>query len=216
MNKPFQSITLRGRERRLRQMAIHALEQYDLDISSIHRLGWFTNMLFRVRTTQGKSYALRLCAPGWRTEMDIHSETLWLKAIHLDTDIPAPRPIPARNGELVIEAPLPDIPGYGRCVLMTWIPGTPLGKHLTEKNLYKMRGLWGYPVQDIAMAMQDLMTDVPPQAFETLQAAFRRGYESLLPWPEVYRDQVDVFRAGRILWVANRAKRNRRCARVGF
>ena len=53
------------------------------------------------------------------------------------------------------------------------------------------------------MALQDLMTDVAPDAFEPLQAAFRKGYESLEPWPEQYPGQVDVFRAGRMLWVAN-------------
>jgi Ser/Thr protein kinase RdoA (MazF antagonist) len=63
--------------------------------------------------------------------------------------------------------------------------------------------IWGYPVQDIAMAMQDLMTDVAPDAFEPLQAAFRCGYESLLPWAETYLGQIETFRAGRMLWVAN-------------
>jgi len=63
--------------------------------------------------------------------------------------------------------------------------------------------LWGYPVQDIAMAMQDLMTDVPVDAYEPLLAAFRGGYESMLPWPEAYEGQMDAFRAGRLFWVAN-------------
>jgi Ser/Thr protein kinase RdoA (MazF antagonist) len=303
VNKPLKSLTMRGQVRRLRKLALHALEQYDLDVSSFHMLGWPTNLLFHVRTHPGKSYVLRICYPGWRTETDIRSETMWLKAISLETDIVAPRPIPARNGEMVIDAPLPGLPGYGRCVLMTWIPGTPLSKQLTEANLYKMgvlftrlhayslrftppsgftqrkmnsplardeenvlfqpgclakltsseqsillktkervdqafqqlyahpaglrvihndlwhgninvyRGhlypldfedtLWGYPVQDIAMAMQDLMDDVSPEAFEPRQAAFRLGYTSLLPWPEEYEGQVDTFRAGRILWKAN-------------
>jgi Ser/Thr protein kinase RdoA (MazF antagonist) len=303
VNKPLRSLTLRGQVRRLRQLAIHTLEQYDLDISSFHLLGWYTNLLFRVRTKQGTSYVLRLCAPGWRTEIDIRSEVLWLQAINQETDIVAPRPIPARNGEFVIEAPLPSIPEYGRCVLMTWMPGTPLGKQLTEANLFKLgvlfarlhdyslrftpppgftqrkmdqplardeenvlfqpgcltglnsheqdilvrtkdrvdkafrqlyaqpdglrvihndlwhgnikvyRGhlypvdfedtIWGYPIQDIAMAMQDLMSDVAPDAYMQLLTAFRRGYESLLAWPEAYEGQMDTFRAGRILWIAN-------------
>ena len=138
MNKPLQSLTVRGQVRRLRQLAIHSLEQYDLDISSFHLLGWFTNLLFRVRTTQGTSYVLRICYPGWRTETDIRSEAMWLQAISQETDIVAPRPIAARKGEFVIDTPLPGIPGYGRCLLMTWIPGAPLGKHLTNANLYKM------------------------------------------------------------------------------
>ena len=303
MIKPFQSLTPHGQARRLRQLALHALDQYDLEIASIHLLGMFTNTLFRVRTTQGLSYVLRLCAPGWRTETDIRSEAMWLQAISQKTDIVVPRPIPARNGEFVVEAPLPGIPEYGRCLLMTCLPGAPLGNHLTEANLFTMgvlfarlhdyslrftpppgftrrkmdqflardeenvlfqqdclaglnsherdilvktknrvdeafrllyadpaglrvihndlwhgniniyRGhlypvdfedtIWGYPLQDIAMAMQDLMTDVPADGYQPLLAAFRRGYESLLSWPEAYPSQIDTFRAGRMLWVGN-------------
>jgi Ser/Thr protein kinase RdoA (MazF antagonist) len=62
---------------------------------------------------------------------------------------------------------------------------------------------WGYPVQDIAMAMQDLMQDVSPERYDPLLRAFRRGYESLRPWPEAYEGEMDIFRVGRMLWVAN-------------
>jgi Ser/Thr protein kinase RdoA (MazF antagonist) len=63
--------------------------------------------------------------------------------------------------------------------------------------------IWGYPVQDIAMALQDLMVDVERDAYAPLQIAFRRGYESVCSWPERYESQIDTFRAGRMLWVAN-------------
>ena len=63
--------------------------------------------------------------------------------------------------------------------------------------------IWGYPVQDIAMALQDLMVDLAPDEFGPLQNAFREGYESVRQWPEEYEGQSDTFRAGRMLWVAN-------------
>jgi Ser/Thr protein kinase RdoA (MazF antagonist) len=63
--------------------------------------------------------------------------------------------------------------------------------------------IWGYPVQDIAMALQDLMEEAEAEEFEALQNTFRQGYESRAQWPERYEGQIDVFRAGRMLWVAN-------------
>jgi Ser/Thr protein kinase RdoA (MazF antagonist) len=63
--------------------------------------------------------------------------------------------------------------------------------------------VWGYPVQDIAMAFQDLMQAVPAEAFEPLMAAFREGYTRRAPWPETYAGEIDLFRAGRWLWVTN-------------
>jgi Ser/Thr protein kinase RdoA (MazF antagonist) len=244
---------------------------------------------------------LRLCAPGWRTDLDCQAETTWLLALAQDSDIEAPVPQPTRRGEFIIFASLDGAPPT-RCVLHSWIPGVNLGKQLIEPNLEKMgllfarlhrfslgwtpppgftqrqmnqvlaraepdvlfspeaaaaftshnrptwertremvqtayarlyaqpglrvihhdlwhdniklhRGrlhpldfedtCWGYPLQDIAMAMQDLMQDVPPERYEPLLSAFRRGYESLLPWPEAYPGEMDIFRAGRMLWVAN-------------
>lgn len=63
--------------------------------------------------------------------------------------------------------------------------------------------IWGYAVQDIAMALQDLMMDVKPEQYFVLQAAFRRGYESLRKWPETFDGQIDTFRMGRMIWVTN-------------
>ncbi|MFZ6027546.1 MAG: phosphotransferase enzyme family protein [Chloroflexota bacterium] len=299
--KPFEQLTARGQARRLRQLALAALQYYDLPGADVTLLGRFTNALFRVRTAAGQTYVLRLCSPGWRTESDIRSEIAWLNALAEETDIGAPRPIAARDGAFLVEA---SVPGAAtRCMLMTWVPGRRLGRYLTQANLTKMGRLfarlhdfssrfvpppdfttrkmdrvlardepdalwggaaiwdgvdsaartvieqvkqrvddayrdlyaspglcvihhdlwhdnihlhagrlypldfedtvWGYPVQDIAMALQDLMDDTSPDAFEPLQLAFRRGYESLLPWPETNPGQIDTFRAGRMLWVTN-------------
>jgi Ser/Thr protein kinase RdoA (MazF antagonist) len=63
--------------------------------------------------------------------------------------------------------------------------------------------VWGYPLQDLAMALQDLMMDVSPELFEPYQDSLRKGYEKLAVWPETYPGQIDTFRAGRLLWVAN-------------
>ncbi len=265
-------------------------------------LGAFTNTLFRVRALDGRSYVLRICAPGWRDEEDLRAELAWLSALQSEPDIPAPVPLPARGGAGYVLATAPGLQPL-RCALFSWLPGVPLARRLSPQNLYKMgelfarlhrfsaaftpppgfthrrmdspfsrgeqallfsdacqdalipltrdllartaarvqaafarryadsaglrvihndlwhgnilvhRGrlypldfedtLWGYPVQDLAMALHDLMNDVPADDFEPLQAALRRGYESLQPWPEAYPGEVDAFRAGRVLWVAN-------------
>jgi len=309
MPLPFASLTRRGKLRRLRKLAWQALAEYDLQVASFSLLGWFTNCLFRVRSTDGRAYVLRLGAPGWRTDADCQAETAWLLALARNTDIGAPVPQPTRNGEYILHATSAGITIPVRCVLHSWIPGVNLGKHLTEPNLEKMgllfarlhafsadwtpppgftqrkmsrvlareeadilftqatadaftphirpvwegahqaveaayarlyaqpgmrvihhdlwhdniklhRGrlypldfedtCWGYPIQDIAMAMQDLMQDVPAERYEPLLAAFRQGYESRLPWPEAYESEMDTFRVGRMLWVANWVANNQR------
>ena len=63
--------------------------------------------------------------------------------------------------------------------------------------------IWGYPVQDLAMSLQDLMREVSPDSYDPLLIALRAGYEELCNWPEDEAGQIDTFRAGRVLWVSN-------------
>lgn len=301
--RAFDELTARGKAWRLRHVAMAALAQYPLQPTGVSLVGMYTNTLFRVRTAEGTSYVVRVCAPGWRTDTDLRSEALWLAALDRDADIGAPRPLAAGDGEYLVRA---EADGLScRCMVMGWVPGKPLGRHLTPANLEKMGALfarlhaygaafqppdgfttrridrvlargeadvlfapqtlaalspadrerltrlrdvvaeayawryeaaetappqvihddlwhdnihlyrgrlypldfedtcWGYPVQDLAMALQDLMDDTEPAAFEALAPALRRGYEQLCPWPEAYEGEIDCFRAGRTLWVAN-------------
>jgi Ser/Thr protein kinase RdoA (MazF antagonist) len=299
----FKDLTYRGQVKRLRKLAWKALEQYALDVETLPLAGWYTNLLFRVQTRGGPAYMLRICAPGWRTEIDLRSEVAWLNALAQETDIGAPQPLATRAGEYLPAVSVEGVPGSYFCLVMSWIPGTPLGKHLSEENMHKMGVLftrmhaygetfihpaefttrrmdqvlargeadvlftpehvqaftphsreifeqtrqrveeayakrygssqrpivihhdlwhdninmhrgrlypldfedttWGFPVQDIAMAMQDLMMDVEPERYEPLLAAFRGGYEQSRAWPEAYEGEMDIFRAGRMLWTAN-------------
>ncbi len=70
--------------------------------------------------------------------------------------------------------------------------------------------VWGYPVQDLAMALQDLMKDVSAEVFGPLRQALRRGYARHAPWPERYAGEIDALGAGRLVWVANYVARYER------
>lgn len=301
--KQYHELTIRGKARRLRGLAITALHQYDLRFTSVKLLGMHTNALFKVNTSSQGIWVLRICTPGWRTETDLRSEIAWLSYLKEYPEIGAPIPLPSTKGDEYIECQVEGVPGIRRCFVMSWIPGKLLGKNLTQRNLYKMGKLfadlhnqsrefippegfttlkmdrifargepdilfnddcrkyfstnayqtfkktrdivdkeytrlysdregmrvihhdlwhenikvlhghlrpmdfedtsWGYPVQDIAMAWQDLMMDVPDDRYIPLTSSFRLGYESLCEWPEEYTGQVDTYRAGRMLWVAN-------------
>ena len=58
----------------------------------------------------------------------------------------------------------------------------------------------GFRLHDIAMAMLDLLDEVGRERYPVLLAAFRDGYERLLPWPE---GSMEALQAGRILWIIN-------------
>ncbi|MEJ2132928.1 MAG: phosphotransferase, partial [Gammaproteobacteria bacterium] len=58
----------------------------------------------------------------------------------------------------------------------------------------------GYRLHDIAMAMLDLAETVGSARYEHLHAAFRRGYEAHLPFPE---GDMLALQMGRVLWKIN-------------
>ena len=66
--------------------------------------------------------------------------------------------------------------------------------------------VWGFRAHDIAMAMLDLLETVGEARYPGLLAAFRRGYEGLLPWPA---DPIESFQIGRLLWKVNWFARRR-------
>ncbi|MBN1138026.1 MAG: phosphotransferase [Anaerolineae bacterium] len=296
--KPYSDLSLAGKLRRLRGLAVAAMTHYDLNGPEIAYYGFDTNLLYRVTTASGERFMLRLGYPGWRTFEDLWSEAVWLEAIGRETGVPAPRIVPARSGEYVLPMGSPDVPNVWNASLMSWVPGRLLGHYLTGRNLEKMGALfaelhhhgaswtppsgfttrrfehwlsrgeenlitgdgqaaalpphqlellermhrhvelayaaidrsdlrvihcdlwhdnvklhrgvlhpldfedtvWGFRAHDIAMAMLDLLEVTDDERYAGLLAAFRRGYEACMAWPD---DPIEPFQIGRLLWNIN-------------
>jgi Ser/Thr protein kinase RdoA (MazF antagonist) len=140
--KPYSDLSIRGKLRRLRDVAIEALTHYGLRSPEIAYYGFETNLLYRVTTAAGEQFMLRLATPGWRTLEDLRSEALWLEALGRDTAVSAPRVMPTRSGEYVLPVSLPGVPDTWNATLMSWVPGRMLGCCLTERNLERMGALF--------------------------------------------------------------------------
>ena len=84
--KPFYELKPQGRIRRLRVLAQAALQNYDLSVANLRFMsdGW--NYVFRVDTTGGEKFVLRITRPGKSSE-DVGSEMMWLDALRRDTEL---------------------------------------------------------------------------------------------------------------------------------
>ncbi len=60
--------------------------------------------------------------------------------------------------------------------------------------------IWGFRSHDIAMAMLDLLETAGEARYSELLAAFRRGYEATMTWPD---DPIEPLQIGRLLWKIN-------------
>jgi len=133
--QPFAFLTEQGRARRMRPLAFAALAHYDLDVRRLRLVNNETNCTFRVDTSDGRTYALRISIPDFHTLDEIHAEIAWLDALASESDIKIARPIPTRTGEFIVEAGARGVPEERRCVLFEWVPGRPVSERPTQAQL---------------------------------------------------------------------------------
>lgn len=156
--RPFDTLTTRGRARRLRVLASRALAAYDLDARRIRLVNNVSNCTFRVDAADGSAYALRINLPGARTAAEIRSELTWQEAVCTETDIPAPRPVRTRDGDLIVQAAVPGVPEPRLCNLSTWVPGRTLRRAVTPESFRQLGEL-------SARLHQHGATFEPPEGF---------------------------------------------------
>jgi len=147
--KPYITLTERGQARRLRKLALNALGQYNLDVTRLRLVTNEFNGIFRIDTRSGERYILRVSLPeGGHIDDHIAAEMDWLSALARDTSLSVPRPVPASNGSLFVEASAAGVPEPRLCAIFSWVPGTDLARHISSANFSKlgelMAGLHGH------------------------------------------------------------------------
>ena len=134
--KAYASLTERGQARRLRGLAFNALKHYDLEVSRLSLITNSVNGIFRLDTRSGGKWILRVSLPeGGHSIEHVEAEMDWLEALSNDTSLSVPRPFPARNGRLVIQAKAPGVPEPRLCAVFSWVPGTDLARHISPTTM---------------------------------------------------------------------------------
>ena len=136
--KPFNTLTERGKVRRLRALASLALTHYPIATKRLSFLTTATNTLFRVDVEDGKKYALRICEPGEHSEEDAALEAVWLAYLEQAGHTNVPRIIQTAEGKNWTVVQMDGVPEPRRCVLFSWIPGRLLDDELTAENYRKL------------------------------------------------------------------------------
>ncbi|HSM54695.1 MAG TPA: phosphotransferase [Candidatus Sulfomarinibacteraceae bacterium] len=135
--KRFEALTQRGQVARLRQLAENALEQYAVEVTDLAPLVHLENTTFRIANSV-QDFVLRINRPDHRTRAEIESETMWLAAIHRDTDLVVPEPVANEKGEFVTRAGANGVPEARNCVLFKWVDGQFYRKRLSPVALRRI------------------------------------------------------------------------------
>jgi Ser/Thr protein kinase RdoA (MazF antagonist) len=175
--KNWDDLTEAGQIRRLRPLAMAALDSYPITPRRLSLVGGFTNVIFRVDTENGP-FALRVDLHQDHSDEDIEVELAWLEALARDTDLDIFEFVPARDGRGSVYATASDVPGERRFVLFRWVPGNPLADNLSETGYRQLGKL-------VAGLHQHGQGFVPPHRPLTWDRVFY--------WPEEV-DPVVIFK----------------------
>jgi len=137
--KRLHELTLIGRGRRLRPIALKLLGEYGIKPTKLTQITEASNTIFRVRLDGADDYVLRMTAPKSCHGVDeIRSEVAWLHAIDEDTDIGVPAPVARLDDGYVSEVSLPGEVNPICCAVYRWVPGVMLDDRLTEDNVRRL------------------------------------------------------------------------------
>jgi Ser/Thr protein kinase RdoA (MazF antagonist) len=137
--KHFYQLTYRGRARRLRQMALRALEEYDLSLKRLRLLTNETNCIFRIDATDGSKFILRITDPmGAHSLEEVLSEMQWVAALQQDTNLGVPEPVLTRKGSPVVTILMDGVPEPRHCAVFSWVPGVDLAERLSSGNIHAL------------------------------------------------------------------------------
>lgn len=135
--RPWNALTEAGQIRRLRPLAMAALEHFPVVPTRLRLVGGFTNVLFRVDTADG-AYALRVDLHQDHTDSDVEIELGWLAALASETDLDVAVSVPTIDGHPFVNVGVPGVPGDRRCTLFHWIPGRPIAAAPTPEHYHRL------------------------------------------------------------------------------
>ena len=123
--RPLAELTRRGQIGRLRKLAKKGLEQWDLQVDSMHSLDHGENTTFAVNAHfhgQKGRFVVRIHRPGYQSRNTILSEMAWLDAL-TEAGFHVPQPVTATNGDRVLSLSVAGVPEPRFMVVFHWIPG---------------------------------------------------------------------------------------------
>lgn len=161
--KPFDRLTARGQARRLGAVARAAIALWPIEVARLRFLADATSVTWRVDAADGARYALRVARPGMTDAAYTAAEFAWLTDLaEQHPALEAPRPVPTRDGRLLVEVGAPGVPEPVQCALMTWVPGVTPGRASTAADHRRLGAL-------SARLHRAAETFVPPAGFRVVR-----------------------------------------------
>lgn len=165
--KLFADLSYGGQVKRLKQLALKALSNYNLGQVRLVSLDHGENTTFKVvgsnrssQTLKGLNqwYVLRIYRPNKHNIAAIHSELLWLVLLRQETDLVVPEPVATQDGSLFALTEAVGLPEPRYFALFRWLPGRSLDAGLNARAMERIGRF-------LARLHQHSQQFVPPEGF---------------------------------------------------
>lgn len=137
---PFEDLSTQAQVARMRRVALSALEQYPIDVGRVRLINHDFNTTFRVDTTDGRIYALRIDLNRGKPVSALDAEMAWLAALASDTDLVVPQPLATVDGSMHTAVHFPELDRDLLVAAMSWLPGRDLDVP-TVPAVYELGGV---------------------------------------------------------------------------
>jgi Ser/Thr protein kinase RdoA (MazF antagonist) len=121
--------------RRLSHLAEQVLPRWPIEVTSCRFLNHGENTTFRITSSRGKEFLLRIHRHDYHTRAGLLEELRWLDQLHNETPLTVPRPVPSRRGWLLEAMNTPEIGRPRHCSLLRWVDGRFLRKSVRPTHL---------------------------------------------------------------------------------
>jgi len=141
--KPFASASYLSQVRRLRDLANRALMRYPIRVRSCTLISHWENTTFRVISTTGKMFLLRVHRHAYHTKHAILEELQWLEKLSARGTVKVPDPVRSNDGHLVELVGSPQVTDNRHCCLFRWIDGRFIDKSVGVQHLSQLGDVIG-------------------------------------------------------------------------
>ena len=134
-NDQFEQLSARAQVLRLRATAFQALEAYPVSVARLRLVYHGYNTTFRVDTTDGRIFALRVNVNSHKSAPELCAEMAWLDALAGDTDLSVPVPQRTVDGALTTEVWVSSLGRALPAALFGWLRGPNVEAHPAPMHL---------------------------------------------------------------------------------
>ncbi len=130
----YAELSTRAQILRLRSEALTILEQYPIAVARVRCISHSFNTIFRVDTTDGQKFALRINVNSRRPMAALNAEIAWLEALKTDTDLILPQPQARKDSGFISSFYSNTLGRNTAAVLFSWLAGKDLGSSATAQQ----------------------------------------------------------------------------------